>query len=364
MRFDSNVDKGIKIYICIDDVLYKRNFVRFMPPKPLLELDNVKAYYRQVIGSYTRIIKAVDGVSLRIAEREIVGIVGESGSGKSTLANVIMMNIRPPLTFVGGSVKLYTGDQVLQLEKIDLHELRERMWGREIAIVPQSALNALMPTLRIKRIVYDVIRSHIPNISEEKVLELTLGRFKELGLPERAVDMYPFELSGGMRQRAVIAIATLLNPSILIADEPTSALDVVTQKMVLKTFLDVYQKGYIRSILFITHDIATVRQIANRIVVMYAGKIVEDSPTEDIISKPLHPYSQGLISSILTPEEEVRKRGLKYIPGFPPDLTNPPPGCRFHPRCPFAMEICRKEEPPFIEIEPNRFVSCWLYVKR
>ncbi|MEM1683458.1 MAG: ABC transporter ATP-binding protein [Ignisphaera sp.] len=335
-----------------------------MSSKLLLELDHVKAYYRQVIGPRVRIVRAVDDVSLKIYEREVVGVVGESGCGKSTMANVIMMNIRPPLRFEGGSVKLYTPKGIVSLERLSKDEIKNIIWGREIAIVPQSALNALMPTLKIKRIVYDVLRSHIPNIDMDKVVELTLRRFKELGLPERAIDMYPFELSGGMRQRAVIAISTLLNPRILLVDEPTSALDVVTQKMVLKTFKDVFEKEIIKTIVFISHDIATVRQIANRMIVMYAGKIVEDSPTEDIISRPLHPYSEGLIGSVLTPEEEIRKRGLRYIPGQPPDLANPPPGCRFHPRCPFAMDICRREEPPLIAIDSNRYVSCWLYMKR
>ncbi|MEM1645212.1 MAG: ABC transporter ATP-binding protein [Ignisphaera sp.] len=332
--------------------------------KPLLELEDVKAYYRQVIGPRVRVVKAVDGVFLKIYEREIVGIVGESGCGKSTLANVIMMNIKPPLIFVGGSIKLYTLQGVLNLEKLAKNYLKSSIWGKEIAVVPQSALNALMPTLKIKRIIYDVLRSHLHDIDIDKVVDLASRRFKELGLPEIALDMYPFELSGGMRQRAVIAISTLLNPRILIADEPTSALDVVTQKMVLKTFKDVFDREIIKSIIFISHDIATVRQIATRMVVMYAGKIIEDGPTEDLISKPLHPYSDGLINSVLTPEEEVRKRGLRYIPGQPPDLSNPPPGCRFHPRCPHALDICRKEEPPMIRVNTNRFVSCWLYVKR
>ncbi|MDK6028146.1 ABC transporter ATP-binding protein [Ignisphaera sp. 4213-co] len=330
----------------------------------MLELNNVKAYYRQVIGPTQRIIKAVDGVSLKVFEREIIGVVGESGSGKSTLANVIMMNIRPPLIFVSGSVKLFTGNDFLELQKLDRDTLRERIWGREIAIIPQAALNALMPTLRIRRIILDVIKSHNPEVDEEEVIGLAIKRFKEIGLPEIAINMYPFELSGGMRQRAVIAIATLLNPRLLIADEPTSALDVVTQKMVLKTFIDIYNKNIIKSIIFITHDIATVRQLATRIVVMYAGKIVEDGSTDDVIAKPLHPYTDGLMGSVLTPEEEVRKRGLRYIPGQPPDLSNPPPGCRFHPRCPFAMDVCRREEPPMIEVDKNRFVSCWLHVKR
>jgi len=330
----------------------------------VLDLEDVKAYYRQTIGPQVRIIRAVDGVSLTIAEKEIVGIVGESGSGKSTLANVMMMNVRSPLHFVGGSVKLHTDSGVLELHRLSRDELKERVWGREIALIPQAAMNALMPTLRIRRIIIDVARSHFRNVDEDKVIDEAVRRFEELGLPRRAIDMYPFELSGGMRQRAVIAVATLFKPKLLIADEPTSALDVVTQKMVLKAFMDAYQLELIKSIVFITHDIATVRQIASRMVVMYAGKIVEIAPTDKIVENPLHPYTQGLMGSVLTPEEEVRKRGLKFIPGQPPDLSNPPPGCRFHPRCPHAMEICRREEPTLVEVSPGHFVACWLYSKR
>jgi peptide/nickel transport system ATP-binding protein len=221
-----------------------------------------------------------------------------------------------------------------------------------------------MPTIRIRRLILDIVKSHDPDVDENEVITRAVKRFKDIGLPEHVINMYLFELSGGMRQRVVIAIATLLNPRLLIADEPTSALDVITQKMVLKTLVDVYKIGIIKSIVFITHDIATVRQIASRIVVMYTGKIVEDGPVEDIIAKPLHPYTDGLIRSVLMPEEEVRKRGIKHIPGQPPDLANPPPGCRFHPRCPFAMDICRREEPPPVEVEKGRFVACWLYMKR
>jgi peptide/nickel transport system ATP-binding protein len=179
--------------------------------------------------------------------------------------------------------------------------------------------------------------------------------------------MYPFELSGGMRQRVLIAIATLLNPSLLIADEPTSALDVSTQRMVLETLYDIYRKGLVKSIIFISHDIATVRQIADMIIVMYAGKIVEKGATENIINEPLHPYSKGLMFSILTPEPQIKERVKRrediLLKGEPPSLINPPPGCRFHPRCPYAMDICRREEPKTIEVEKNRFVSCWLYLK-
>jgi len=330
----------------------------------VLELRDAAAYYRQLVGRSTRIIRAVDGVSLKVLENEVLGVVGESGCGKSTMANVMIMNIRPPLEFVRGSVILYSDEGPLHLERMSREELRRRVWGAETALVPQAAMNALMPTLRIKNIVLDVLRAHYGDVDEDEAVERAMKRFEELGLPPEAVYRYPFELSGGMRQRAVLAVATLLNPKLLIADEPTSALDVVTQKVVLKTMQELRRRGIIKSIVFITHDIATVRQIATRIAVMYAGKIVEIGPVEDVIREPLHPYTRGLIESVVSPEPEVRKRGIKFIPGQPPDLANPPPGCRFHPRCPYATDRCRREEPPLVEVKPGRFVACWLYTKR
>jgi peptide/nickel transport system ATP-binding protein len=301
-------------------------------------------------------------VDLAIYSGEVLGIVGESGSGKSTLANVLMMNISPPLRFIEGEVVLRGRDGAkIHLEKMSRDVLRKKIWGTEMALVPQASMNALMPTLRLRRIARDILRSHFDDIDDDTVVELAVKALTSLGLPADVVDRYPFELSGGMRQRAVLAMATILRPRILIADEPTSALDVLTQKVVVKTMFDMKSKGIIEALAFISHDIATVRQIADRMIVIYAGKIVELGRVEDIIKNPLHPYTKGLIESVLTPEPEVRRRGLRFIPGFPPDLSNPPPGCRFHPRCPFAMEICRRDEPRMIEAENGHHVACWLY---
>jgi peptide/nickel transport system ATP-binding protein len=328
----------------------------------ILRLSGVKAYYYQNVGKGHKEIKAVDGVDLAIYSGEFLGIVGESGSGKSTLANVLMMNISPPLRFIEGEVVLRGRDGAkIHLEKMSRDVLRKKIWGTEMALVPQASMNALMPTLRLRRIARDILRSHFDDIDDDTVVELAVKALTSLGLPADVVDRYPFELSGGMRQRAVLAMATILRPRILIADEPTSALDVLTQKVVVKTMFDMKSKGIIEALAFISHDIATVRQIADRMIVMYAGKIVELGRVEDIIKNPLHPYTKGLIESVLTPEPEVRRRGLRFIPGFPPDLSNPPPGCRFHPRCPFAMEICRRDEPRMIEAENGHHVACWLY---
>jgi peptide/nickel transport system ATP-binding protein len=325
----------------------------------ILDVKNLKAYYFTKAG----IVKAVDGVNISIDRKIIIGIVGESGCGKSTLAKALSFNVEPPLKIVEGDIVI----DGIKINDMTINEIRRKILGIKVALIPQSAMNALVPTVKIRSFIKDVLKEKTGYTTLE-IFELAVKRFKELNLPIETLDMYPFELSGGMRQRVLIAIATLLNPSLLIADEPTSALDVSTQKIVLETLYDIYRRGLVKSIIFISHDIATVRQIADEIIVMYAGKFVEKGSTEEMINEPLHPYSKGLIFSILTPElivrERVRKAKEVILKGEPPSLINPPPGCRFHPRCPFAMDICRKEEPLMIEVERNRFVSCWLYAKR
>jgi len=323
--------------------------------KTLLKLENVKAYYR-IEKDY---VKAVDGVSFEILDDEVVGIVGESGCGKSTLANVIIMNIMRPLILLGGKIVMKVNGADVEISSLDREEAKRKIWGKEITVIPQSAMNALMPTIKLGRFIRDIAKSH--EIDEEELVKKAKTRFKEVGLDEECLNRYPFELSGGMKQRAVIAIASLLNPQLLIADEPTSALDVVNQKVFLKVLMQLKRQGVIRSIIFITHDIATVRQIATKMIIMYAGKIVEIASIEDILKNPYHPYTKGLFNSVLTPEPEIKKRGITAIPGAPPNLIDPPKGCRFHPRCPYRKPICEKEEPKLIEVEPGRKVACFLY---
>ncbi|WP_232460916.1 ABC transporter ATP-binding protein [Thermococcus gorgonarius] len=325
-------------------------------------LENLRAYYRQLKGTTEYLVKAVDGVNLEIYEGDILGLVGESGCGKSTLAKTMMMDLTPPLQYMGGKLQIISRDgavfDITQFKSKD--QVKRTLWGKHIAYVPQDALNALMPTIKIKKIAYDVLRSNESGITFQEAVKKAKERLTELDLPDYVTELYPFQLSGGMRQRAVLAMATLLNPEILIVDEPTSALDVTTQKIVLKSLLKLRKLELVDSIVFITHDISTVRQIANRIAVMYAGKIVEVGPTESIIKDPLHPYTKALIESVASIEPEGREKGISYIPGQPPNLINPPTGCRFHPRCPYAMEICRKEEPELVKINES-LVACWLY---
>lgn len=318
----------------------------------LLAAEDVKAYYSSPLG----FIRAVDGVSVDIGPGDVLGVAGESGCGKSTLSNVLMMNIRPPLRFLGGKVVL-EGEQ--DLAAMDREKVKAQVWGRIIALVPQSALNALVPTRRVQDFIMDVVKHHL-RLSNRKAISLAKSRFQELGLPVETLTKYPHQLSGGMRQRVVISVATLLNPKLLIVDEPTSALDVSTQKQVLKMLLQLLAQQSVRAIVFITHDIAILRQIATRIAIMYAGKVVEVAPMDLIFHKSVHPYTQSLIHSVVTPEPEVKERGLSHIPGEPPDLLQPPAGCRFHPRCPKSMPICSQEEPRLIGLGNSHVVACHL----
>lgn len=304
-------------------------------------------------------IYAVNNVSLEVSAGEIVGIVGESGSGKSTLAKVIMMNVKPPLYLIKGEVYL----EDMLLNKLSREELKKSIWGKRIALIPQSVMNALNPTTKVKDLIKDVLFSHGMKFDEKTLSSIIVKRFEELGLSHDVLDLYPFELSGGMRQRVAITISTLFNPALLIADEPVSALDVSSQKKVLKLIKDLLDKNIVGSIIFITHDITVVRQIAHRLVVMYAGKILEEGPLEKVLFNPLHPYTELLVNSVLTPEPEIRKRSLLEVTGKPPDLKKPPILCPFISRCPYVREICLREPPPLI-INGDRKVYCWLYSDR
>lgn len=318
----------------------------------LLEAKSVKAYYRVRQSQ----VKAVDDVDLAIEKGITLGLAGESGCGKSTLMNTLMMNVKPPLHLVEGTITL---DGKL-ISNMNRSTLKKSIWGVLVSLVPQSALNALMPTMRIESFMRDAIRHHM-SISKSEIMSMAQKRFEELNLPVGTLSMYPHELSGGMKQRVVIAMSTLLNPKLLIVDEPTSALDVCCQKMVLRMLIDLKERGITESIAFVTHDIAVLKQIADWITIMYAGKIVESAPTDGLLNDPKHPYTFGLINAVVTPEPEVRKRGLTSIRGEPPNLIDPPKGCRFHPRCPKVMDICRSVEPTLMKVGRDRLVSCHLF---
>jgi peptide/nickel transport system ATP-binding protein len=317
-----------------------------------LEVEGLRGFW-QSRRSY---VKAVDGVTFKVYKNEIVGIVGESGCGKSTLAKLLIGLVEPPLQYIDGKVLI---------EGIDLYKLpekkRRRINGEVISYVPQGAMNALNPIKRIIDLIIDIVKEHNNKYPKEQIYKDATKNFEEVGLSSDVLNMYPFELSGGMKQRAVIGISVMLNPKILVVDEPTSALDVSSQKVILKLLWKLKEERGM-SMVFITHDIATVRQISSRIIVMYAGKIVEIGKTEDVIYNPLHPYTKMLMSAVVSLETEIRKRKIEGIPGAPPDLSNPPTGCRFAPRCPYVTSMCEKE-PLLIDVGSDKKVACWRVIK-
>ncbi|NLK07348.1 MAG: ABC transporter ATP-binding protein [Firmicutes bacterium] len=320
--------------------------------KNLLKTQDLKAYYRLVDGTD---IRAVDGVTLDLRPNEVLGIAGESGCGKSTLASVMSLTHNPPLRVIDGDVTA-NGSNLLTMPT---EQVRQKIKGRYISIVPQGAMNALNPTQRVRNFAIDMLREHFPEMKKDEAIDLAAARIDELGLPRRVLNNYPHELSGGMKQRTTIVLSTLLDPKILIADEPTSALDVSSQKSVISLLLALLKDEIITSIAFITHELPLLRQIATRIAIMYAGKLVELGTMEEIIFEPLHPYTEALMSTMLVPERHVREQRIQSIAGVPPDLKAPPKGCRFHPRCPKRLPVCSTEEPPAKEVG-DRTVWCWL----
>jgi len=317
------------------------------PTEPLLNIRDLYVEYLTPRGA----VGAVDGVSFAIAPGEVFGLAGESGCGKSTIAHSILRVLRPPAVITGGEI-LFKGQDVLDMDSAALQAFR---W-RDVSMVFQSALNALNPVMRIKDQIADVIVRH-EQISKEAAYERAADLLETVGIERSRLDSYPRELSGGMRQRVVIAIALALRPPLMIMDEPTTALDVVVQKDILQQIEHLKQEmGF--SILFITHDLSLMVEFSDRIGIMYAGKLVELAPAKEILDQPLNPYTQGLLGSF--PPLVGEKIRLTGIPGSPPDLAAPPAGCRFHPRCPLAEARCRDLEPALRQVRPAHWVACHL----
>jgi peptide/nickel transport system ATP-binding protein len=311
-----------------------------------LRVTGLKVYYRTLRGD----VKAIDDISFGVEDGEIMGLAGESGSGKSTLGKSLI-RLDGRMRHVAGRIDL----DHKELPIWDDEGMRDFRF-KEVSLIPQYAMSALNPTRKIGRMIQELLRSR--GISFEKVAPELHRRLELVGLGPEVLARYPIELSGGMRQRVVMVLATLLNPSLLIADEITSALDVSTQRAVAEALVGFRDRGYVDSLIVITHDVSLVYQIADTIMVMYAGKLAEKAPTDVLVNTPRHPYTQLLISAL--PEVGVRYQGkrLTGIPGSPPSLRNPPAGCRFRDRCPLAFDKC-VEEPPFVEIEPDHFAACW-----
>ncbi len=300
----------------------------------ILEVKDLTTKY---VTRFRENVYAVDHVSLKVEEGKSLGIAGESGCGKSTLALSLMGYYFPPLHYMSGEI-IIDGKNISNMKPDDI---RKSVLGTEISYIPQAAMNALNPTQKIISFVEDVVQAHNPVATKKDIYELARYSFENLGLPADVLNKYAVELSGGMKQRTVIAVSTILFPKVLIADEPSSALDVTSQKMVIKMLRDLMEKGIIKSMIFITHELPLLYNVTNDIMVMYAGQIVERASAKEAVFDPMHPYSQGLMGSIIVPEEGLRSAKLTAIPGVPPNLKNPPPGCRFAPRCKYVRPECR-----------------------
>ena len=311
-----------------------------------LRVENLRVHYRTLRGD----VKALDGVTFAVADGEIMGVAGESGCGKSTLGKSLI-RLDGRMKHVAGTVEL----DGVTLPIADDNAMR-RYRFKEISLIPQYAMSALNPTRKIGRLVDELLASRGVDPSTLRV-EIE-RRLTLVGLDRTVLNNYPIELSGGMKQRMVLVLSTLLDPALLVADEVTSALDVSTQRAVAETLVGFRDRGFVTSMMVVTHDISLVYQIADTIMVMYAGKLAEKAPADVVVNAPLHPYTQLLISSL--PEVGVRyaQRRLTGIPGRPPALLNPPTGCRFRDRCPLAFDRCA-EEPPFVEVAPDHRVACW-----
>jgi peptide/nickel transport system ATP-binding protein len=312
----------------------------------VLRVSGLSVYYQSLRGD----VKAVDGATFEIADGEIMGLAGESGCGKSTLGkSLVRMDAR--MRYVEGSVEL-DGQELPIWDDARMNAFR----FKEVSIIPQYALSALNPTRKIGTMAEELLSSR--DVHLDRVLPELKRRLDLVGLGESVLERFPIELSGGMKQRVVMVLSSLLDPSLLIADEVTSALDVSTQRAVSELLVEFRDRGFVKSMIVITHDLSVLYQIADTILVMYAGKLAEKAPADAIVDAPAHPYTRMLLSSL--PEVGVRfaEKRLSGIPGRPPSLLEPPSGCRFRARCPLAFERCG-EEPPFAEVAPVHAAACW-----
>jgi peptide/nickel transport system ATP-binding protein len=319
----------------------------------ILEVRELTTKY---ITRYNEDVYAVDHVTLKLEEGKSLGIAGESGCGKSTLALSLMGYYFPPLHYMSGEI-IIDGQNISGMKP---DEVRKSILGKEIAYIPQAAMNALNPTRKIIHFVEDVLQAHDFYLNKKEIYERASELFETLGLPQSVLHKYPVELSGGMKQRTVIAISVILLPKVLIADEPSSALDVTSQKMVIKMLKQLLETGLIGSMIFITHELPLLYNVTDDIMVMYAGQIVEKGTAKEAVFDPLHPYAKGLMGSIIVPESGLRDVKLAAIPGVPPNLKNPPSGCRFAERCKYARPQCKAFPVELCEVGNGRAYRCIL----
>lgn len=316
----------------------------------LMQIRDLSVTYNSRLGP----VSAVDKVSFDIYKGEILGLVGESGCGKSTMGKALMRMIEPPGHITGGQI-IFEGEDIMTYDQKQMRDFR----GRKVSMIFQDPMTSLNPVQRVDEHIVEAIKVHEPDTKKETALERAGELVRKLGIQKRRMNSYPHQLSGGMRQRVMVGLGLILNANLIVADEATTSLDVIVEAKLADQLRDIREEFGV-SLLVITHNIALVAELSDRVAVMYAGHIAEIADVEPLFDDPLHPYTKGLLHSIpniqLEDDEELYK-----MQGEPPNLTHPPSGCRFHPRCPFAMPICEKIEPPLDEVAPGRLVKCWLY---
>jgi oligopeptide/dipeptide ABC transporter ATP-binding protein len=314
----------------------------------ILEIEKLTVHFPIYIGT----VRAVEDVTLEIKQGEVMGLVGESGCGKSTLGFSILRLLRPPGLIAGGQIR-YHGNDIVKMNKQELLAIR----GKRIAMIFQDPLTSLNPLFRVGDQFIEAIQTHANGVSNKEALERAGDMLKRLGIAPDRLYEYPHQMSGGMRQRIMIGIALVLNPDLLLADEPTTSLDVIVEAQFLD-LLNELRDQFNLTILLISHNIGIVAQMADRVTVMYGGRLAETGKAEALFADPKHPYTQGLLASI--PNIKLDQPKLHSMPGAPPDLVDPPFGCVFHPRCPYVMDKCRREIPPSFNDQDHR-TACWLY---
>ena len=313
----------------------------------VLSIKNLSIEYKTRSGT----VRAVEDVNFGVGEHESLGVVGESGCGKSTLGTAIL-RLLPPNAKIKGEI-IFNGKNLLSLTDEEMRKIR----GKEIAMIFQDPMTSLNPIMRVRDHFFELFKVHEPTMKKDEMTRLASEALESVGTDPKRLDNYPFEFSGGMRQRVMIALAIALKPKLLIADEPTTALDVVVQEQIMQVLKNL-MKTKNMSLILITHDMGIVAELAEKVAVMYAGNLVEHGEIKQIYNEPKHPYTKMLLESI--PNIKLEDTELKYIPGSPPDLKNPPKGCKYYPRCPYAKEICKIKEPETVEMG-GRKVKCHLY---
>ena len=319
----------------------------------IAEAKHLKAYYITQSYGIERTVKAVDDISIEIKEKEVLGIAGESGCGKSTLLKVLLGTIDPPLKIVDGTMQ-YEFEESYNVLSMSKDEIKQIRWT-QVSYIPQGSMHVLNPVRKIRDTFHDFIATH-QNLDKSETTKLSQDYLQKLGLSGQVMNAYPHQLSGGMRQRVTIALATILSPKLVLADEPTTALDVLVQRGVVQLLKEIQQREG-STLVLVSHDMGVHANLADRIAILYAGKLVEEAETQSIFKKPLHPYTQYLIESLPRLDDKTERSS---IPGRPPALDNPPEGCRFHPRCPHAMDICTKEVPPLVDMGEGHKTACFL----